>query len=127
LLRKGREISTLDLLGNGRFTVLTGISGGAWAQAATKIASYSGLPIVGRVIGPGADAEDLYGDWSRLRETNEDGCVLVRPDGYVGFRAEHAAGDPKARLEDALSKILSRHTAKSAERHARQPIAVGAK
>jgi 2,4-dichlorophenol 6-monooxygenase len=127
LLRKGKEISVLDLCGNGQFTVLTGISGSAWTQAATKIAANSGVPIVGRVIGPGADAEDVYGDWSRLRETNEDGCVLVRPDGYVAFRAQHAVGDPQARLEDALSKILGRDAAKSSRETAWRSLAVGAK
>ena len=94
LLRKGREISTLDLCGNGKFTVLTGISGAAWAETARTIAAKGGLPLVGRVIGPGADAEDIYGDWSRLRETQEDGCLLVRPDGYVAFRAHAAVNDP---------------------------------
>jgi 2,4-dichlorophenol 6-monooxygenase len=39
LLRNGQEISTLDLCGKGQFTVLTGISGTTWAQAATEIRS----------------------------------------------------------------------------------------
>jgi 2,4-dichlorophenol 6-monooxygenase len=90
--------------------VLTGISGAGWVQAAEKIASKSGLPIAARVIGPGADAEDVYGDWARLRETNEDGCVLVRPDQYVAFRAAKAVSNATAVLEDALSQILGHQT-----------------
>ena len=125
LLRKGKEISTLDLGGNGRFTVLTGISGAGWVEAAEKIASKSGLPIAARVIGPGADAEDVYGDWARLRETNEDGCVLVRPDQYVAFRAANAASNATAVLEDALSQVLGHQTTLKA-RPAR-PLTVGCK
>jgi 2,4-dichlorophenol 6-monooxygenase len=125
LLRKGKEISTLDLCGNGRFTVLTGISGAAWVAAVEKIASKSGLPIAARVIGPGADAEDVYGDWARLRETSEDGCLLVRPDHYVALRAANAASNATAVLEDGLCQILGHQNALKAQ--PARPIAVGAK
>lgn len=125
LLRKGKEISTLDLCGNGLFTVLTGICGVSWVEAAEKIASKSDLPIAARVIGPGGHAEDVYGDWARLRETNEDGCLLVRPDQYVAFRAANAASNATAVLEDALSQVLG-HQATVKAQPAR-PLAVGAK
>jgi 2,4-dichlorophenol 6-monooxygenase len=125
LLRRGKEISTLDLCGDGRFTVLTGISGAAWVQAAEKIASKSGLPIAARVIGPGAVAEDVYGDWTRLRETNEDGCLLVRPDQYVAFRAAKAASNATAILEDALLQILGRQVA--SKRKPARPLTVAAR
>jgi 2,4-dichlorophenol 6-monooxygenase len=125
LLSKGKEISTLDLCGNGCFTVLTGISGAAWVEAAEKIASESPLPITVRVIGPGAHAEDIYGDWARLRETNEDGCLLVRPDQYVAFRAAKAVSNAAVVFENALSQILGRHTAPKAQPV--QPLAVAAK
>jgi len=116
LLRKGREVSTLDLCGNGQFTVLTGISGMAWAQAANEVAKNRNLPIVGRVIGPGTDAEDVYGDWARLRETQEDGCLLIRPDCYVAFRAQRVADDPEGRLENALFEVLGRRHSIELER-----------
>jgi 2,4-dichlorophenol 6-monooxygenase len=125
LLRKGKEISTLDLCGNGRFTVLTGITGAGWVAAAEKIASKSGLPIAARVIGPSEDAEDVYGDWARLREINEDGCLLLRPDQYVAFRAANAASNATAVLDDALSQVLG-HQTTSKGRPAR-PAVVSAK
>jgi 2,4-dichlorophenol 6-monooxygenase len=125
LVRKGKEISTLDLCGNGRFTVLTGISGAGWVEAAETIASKSGLPIAARVIGPGGHAEDVYGDWARLRETNEGGCLLVRPDQYVAFRAANAASNPTAVLEDALSQVLGHQTTLKAR--PTRPLTVGAK
>jgi 2,4-dichlorophenol 6-monooxygenase len=125
LLRKGKEISTLDLCGSGRFTVLTGISGSAWVEATQKIAKKTNVPLVARVIGPGADAEDVYGDWARLSETDEDGCLLVRPDQYVAFRAANAASDATRILEHALSQILGRQSASKAP--ADRPIVVAAK
>ena len=60
------------------------------------------------MIGPGRRYIDLYDDWARLREVGEDGCVLVRPDAHVGWRAATMPGDPGAELEAALRAILDR-------------------
>ena len=38
----GHKVSTHDLVGKGRFTLLTGISGGAWASAAQRVAATLG-------------------------------------------------------------------------------------
>lgn len=37
--RDGHRVSTHDLVGNGRFALLTGISGAAWADAAVEVAT----------------------------------------------------------------------------------------
>ena len=39
---------------------------------------------------------------------DETGAVLVRPDGYVGWRSASAAADPDGTLTSALSAILIR-------------------
>ena len=98
--RDRTRVSTLDLGGQGRFTLLTGIGGERWRT--------TGLPVTVITIGPGADYEDLYGDWARLREVGEAGCVLVRPDNYVCFRSEGLPADPPAALREALDRVLSR-------------------
>jgi len=49
---------------------------------------------------------DTYDDWARLSEVAEDGCVLVRPDAHVGWRAAALAPDPAAALGQALRQIL---------------------
>ncbi|MCO8271932.1 FAD-dependent monooxygenase [Actinoplanes sp. TRM 88003] len=97
-----RRLSTLDIGGQGRFTLLTGPGGEAWVTAA------EGLPVVAVTIGPGADYEDIYGDWARLREVGDTGCVLVRPDNYVCFRSPGLADDPSRTLTDALTRVLGR-------------------
>ncbi|MFD3456471.1 FAD-dependent oxidoreductase [Streptomyces sp. NPDC058691] len=106
-----RTLSTLDLGGGGRFTLLTGIGGDAWVAAARAVGADLGLDIATAVIGPGQDYEDPYGDWARLRETGDTGVLLVRPDLYVAFRqAGGAAGEAEARtvLGGALRRILGR-------------------
>ncbi|KFG09555.1 MULTISPECIES: FAD-dependent oxidoreductase [Streptomyces] len=103
-----RNPSTLDLGGNGRFTLITGIGGEPWTEAARILGKEFGLEIATAVIGPGQEYEDPYGDWARLRETGDSGALLVRPDNHVAFRRQDATGDVTAALRDALRQILGR-------------------
>jgi len=97
-----RTVSTLDTVGKGRFTLLTGIGGDAWLRAAES----QPLDIATVVIGPGQEYEDPYGDWARLSEVSDAGALLVRPDGYVAFRHADAAENAEQLLTDALRRIL---------------------
>jgi len=56
---------------------------------------------------PGREFEDLYEDWARAREVGEDGCVLVRPDMHIAWRANGMADDPAAELHSVLSRVLA--------------------
>jgi 2,4-dichlorophenol 6-monooxygenase len=104
----GHKVSTHDLAGNGRFALLTGISGQRWAQAAQEVSEQLGIEIAAYVIGPGRRYTDVYDDWARLREVAEDGCVLVRPDAHVGWRAATITTDPAGELRRVLEAILDR-------------------
>ncbi|MFC7340546.1 FAD-dependent oxidoreductase [Saccharopolyspora griseoalba] len=105
-----RRLSTHDLARADRFTLFTGISGQAWADAVGEVGERLGVPIGAVVIGPGRAVTDLYFDWARAREVEEDGAVLVRPDKHVAWRADRLATDPVATLTDVLTGILSRKT-----------------
>ncbi|MFB9925735.1 FAD-dependent oxidoreductase [Amycolatopsis halotolerans] len=99
----GRRVSTLDLVGRGRWTVLTGLTGGAWRDAAAKAGADLGLDL--RVVTIGSpEARDSYGDWARISGIEEDGCLLIRPDGYIAWR-HPAAGTG---LMEALRSLLDR-------------------
>jgi 2,4-dichlorophenol 6-monooxygenase len=109
LQKAGRPVSTLDAAGKGRFLVLTGIGGEDWVSAAEKISAETGMAIATAVIGPDRDYEDSYGEWAELRDIDEAGCLLVRPDMQIGFRARHAATgahDAEFQLNAAFSHIL---------------------
>jgi 2,4-dichlorophenol 6-monooxygenase len=100
----GRRVSTLDLVGGGRFTVLTGVSGLDWAAAAERC----GVRAVR--IGT-AGMRDVYGEWARLADIEEAGCLLVRPDGYIAWRhpaSPDGADAAAAALAGALDRVLSR-------------------
>ena len=107
--RDGLKKSTLDVTGHGKFTVLTGLSGEAWARAAEAMP----LPFLRTVVIGSPDAQDLYCDWQRVREIDEGGVLLVRPDGHIAWRVHspvedaHTAGEL---LRKALAAILNNPT-----------------
>ncbi len=103
---QGTQRSTLDLTGKGHFTILTGIGGEAWGAAAKKAGTRFGLDIKVRVIGPRRDFEDHTGDWARASEITDGGCLLVRPDHHVAWRAFNASNTSEEDLLNALTKVL---------------------
>ncbi|TLS26558.1 hypothetical protein PpBr36_04077 [Pyricularia pennisetigena] len=106
--RRGNELSTQDLAGGGSFCLLTGHGGEGWREAADAIAKETGIPIKTFAIGFGLDYHDVHRQWAARREVGEDGCVLVRPDRFVAWRATGAVADCKAKLGAVLDRILSR-------------------
>ena len=92
----GRRVSTLDLLGKG-FMLFAGSQGGAWKQAAADAGARAGVPV--DFLQPGAEVAAAYG----LQPT---GASLIRPDGFVAWRAATAPADPAAALADALAQVL---------------------
>lgn len=80
-------------------------------MAAASTAAYFGLPVAAHLIGTGSAVTDPYGNWAALREIAEAGCLLVRPDGYIGWRAPGApasAAAAAAALRQALGQLLGR-------------------
>ncbi|WP_369138479.1 FAD-dependent oxidoreductase [Modestobacter versicolor] len=109
--RDGHRVSTLDLVGKGHFSVVTGIGGEAWLQAAAELAAERGLTLTPVSIGPGQPVEDPYGTWADLREIGDAGVLLVRPDLYVAGRhlgAPASAAEARSWLADVLGTVLGR-------------------
>jgi len=90
-------VSTLDLVGPG-FTLLTGDE--RWRAAVTSASAALGVPIIMQCIGDDA--------WAAATGLAPAGAVVVRPDDFVGWRAEDLPADPERELRQALSAILSR-------------------
>ena len=104
---RGRRTSTLDVTGKGQMTLLTGLAGAAWADAADKL----DLPFLKTVVIGQPGALDPYGYWQQIRDIPEAGALLVRPDGYIAWRHNHAVWDideATSLLEDALCAVLDR-------------------
>ena len=104
----GEKHSTLDLTGHGKFTLITGIGGEAWEEAAKTVGEALGMELTVHVSGPRRQYVDHAGDWARAREITDSGCVLVRPDHHVAWRIDGLPEDPTAELSRVMTKILSR-------------------
>ncbi|MFB7338225.1 FAD-dependent monooxygenase [Streptomyces adustus] len=99
-------LSTLDLFGPG-FTVLTGPDGTAWREAAAVAAHRLRLPVAGYTVGsPGL--ADLGGLFLRRYGIGSGGAVVVRPDGYIGWRSADAATAAGKQLTEAIEQITGR-------------------
>jgi 2,4-dichlorophenol 6-monooxygenase len=105
--RHGHRISTLDVTGKGKLSLVTGLAGRAWERAVAKL----DLPFLRTVVIGEPGLEDPYRDWARAREIHEAGALLVRPDGYVAWRQPAATWDDQeavTQLQAALSALLGR-------------------
>ncbi|OAR26380.1 hypothetical protein A8W25_13255 [Streptomyces sp. ERV7] len=97
----GRRISALDLFGEG-FVLLTGAQGDAWDSARVPLDAREPGVSVHRIVGPGARTTakgpvylDVDGTFASSYAIGPRGAVLVRPDGFIGWRT--AADGPGAR------------------------------
>lgn len=98
----GRRVSTLDVVGRGKFTLVTGLAGQAWKAAAAAME----LPFLRTVVIGEPGALDSYCTWQALREIEESGALLVRPDGIVAWRRHSGEGLDAAEAGAVLGAVL---------------------
>ncbi|MCX6502464.1 MAG: FAD-dependent oxidoreductase [Microbacterium sp.] len=103
-----RTVSTLDVVGGERFTLLVRDRGQAWIDAANTVGAELGMEIATVAVGHRGDVQDLYGDFADRSGIGEAGCLLVRPDQHVALRSGGAVEDPAETLRLALTKMLDR-------------------
>src|SRR5262249_41165700 len=97
---RGQQISSLDLYGR-RFVLLAGAAADEWCRYGRIAATELGIDLdIHRPAGNGL--EDGNGALGKARGIDSDGCLLVRPDGFVAWRARTALGASVDRLKSAL-------------------------
>lgn len=102
------RLAAMDIAPYSQFTLITGIAGQDWVDAAAKVAADLGVALEAVVIGPGCEVTDLYYDWAKVREIDESGALLIRPDKHIAYRATTLPSHPAAELRAALESILGR-------------------
>jgi 2-polyprenyl-6-methoxyphenol hydroxylase-like FAD-dependent oxidoreductase len=101
--RDGARVSTLDLLGT-NYTLMAAPEGGVWAAAAKEFAD----PAVDAIL-MDRDISDPEHQFAAAFGLSPTGAALIRPDGFVAWRAHSTAGEPPAkRLADAMAALLMR-------------------
>jgi hypothetical protein len=104
LSRNGERVSTIDLY-DGRFVVLCGPEARTWRECARAVAARSTTPLELRQ--PGQEGlEDPTGNLASSHGIEPDGCVLIRPDGFIAWRARTAENASAQRLGAALTSCL---------------------
>lgn len=60
------------------------------------------VPVKAHSIGYGQDWEDAYSTWYDVRDVDESGAILVRPDRVVAWRSKSA---PVGGVQGAKNKL----------------------
>ncbi len=88
-----------------------GAGSGGWHEAALRLAEEMSLPLASYRIGEGPAADltpEGDADWAEVHGTAPGGAVLVRPDGFVAWRAPGPVPDAEAHLREVLTTLLAR-------------------
>jgi putative polyketide hydroxylase len=92
------RISTLDLF-TGNFVVLAGSGSGAWIEAAKQVAA--------QIPGLGVDAHRIAApEFPAAYGITSSGATLVRPDGFVAWRATATTARAGEELREAIARAL---------------------
>jgi hypothetical protein len=103
---QGWRLSSLDLYGR-RLVLLAGPQAEEWCRCARIASADEGIEL--DICRPGAGGlEDPAGTMSDTHMIEPDGCVLVRPDGFVAWRARNSKAASVAGLRSVLSSVIGR-------------------
>ncbi len=107
LQRGGTRISTLDLFGQ-NFCVLAAANGAVFCDAARDAAAGLGLPIDCYRVAAGENVSAPDGRFTDAYGLSDSGAVIVRPDGFVAWRAKGARHASTATVSTVLRSLLCR-------------------
>ncbi len=93
LSHNGKQVSTLDLYGS-HFVLLTGPAGQCWHDLFVNAAIRLGLSVERYSIGKDQPYRDNEGSFLASYGISDSGAILVRPDGFIAWRAQNATTQP---------------------------------
>jgi putative polyketide hydroxylase len=102
--RAGEDVSTVDLFA-GKWTLFCGPRGQIWSDVLSRSGVCATTEVVCHRIEPAGTLKDVNNRWSALYHVDDDGAVLIRPDGFIAWRRKNAAGNPQADLAAALRRV----------------------
>ncbi|MBH0349619.1 FAD-dependent monooxygenase [Bacillus tropicus] len=102
---KGKEASILDVFGN-NFVLLTGVDNSSWAEAVFDVSSKLGINIKVYSVGLRGDFITQENVFCELYGIENEGVVLIRPDGFIGWRSEQEVVNPAVMLEEVMRNVL---------------------
>jgi 2-polyprenyl-6-methoxyphenol hydroxylase-like FAD-dependent oxidoreductase len=109
--RAGAPISSLDLFTR-NFAIVAPQDGAVWCDFARAAAADLGIALDAHQLGQSRDVTDPEGRFAAAYDLSPAGAVIVRPDGFVAWRAKDAATASKAAMTTVLASLLCRSNAK---------------
>ncbi|WP_142334028.1 FAD-dependent oxidoreductase [Bacillus wiedmannii] len=102
---EGEKVSILDLFGN-NFVLLTEVENSSWVEAVFDVSFKLGIIIKMYRVGVSGDFIAQENVFRELYGIENGGAVLIRPDGFIGWRSEKAVVNPAVMLEEVMSNLL---------------------
>ncbi|KAJ6013915.1 hypothetical protein N7540_008506 [Penicillium herquei] len=97
--------SSLDLVGSESWTLL--FASGEWDDAVCQVNERSCIPLKGVHVGNGVRVVPPD-EFSALFGVSDNGCVLVRPDGYIAWKLAELPFDCQQLLDEILGQVAFR-------------------
>jgi 2-polyprenyl-6-methoxyphenol hydroxylase-like FAD-dependent oxidoreductase len=107
LERNGGRVSSLDLFGR-HFVMLAAAEGRSWCEAASAAAERAGLTLEIHRIGAAGGFADPGNGFPAAYGISATGATIVRPDGYVGWRAVDGDDASETVVLGVLDSLLGR-------------------
>jgi putative polyketide hydroxylase len=87
--------------------LLTGREGKGWIDAAAALRDGRSLPVTSVQIAADGHKgnDDVVGEFTEKYGIDQDGAVLVRPDGVIAWRSPKAATEPAVELARVLARL----------------------
>lgn len=105
LERGGQTLSSLDLPAT-NLALLAGPEGRAWCSAASEAAKHLGIALEVVGLDEGGEAIDVQGRFAEAFNVGPAGAALLRPDGFVVWRARDAATANRDTMLHVLATAL---------------------
>ena len=104
-LMKEKKFLYSDLFGS-NFVLLTGAEPSTWNEAANVVSSGLGVKIKVYQVGLTGDFIDQGNFFRKLYGIENGGAVVIRPDGFIGWRTENEVVKPGILLEEIMNCLL---------------------
>ena len=110
---RGARVSTIDLFGD-RWALVSGPRGHNWSDWLRRSAAARVLGVAWHGMQPAGDLEDVANRFSAYG-VDDEGAVLIRPDGFIAWRHPRAADGAEPTLDDVLEQLFIRTTVNTGE------------
>ena len=100
----GQVQSTVDLF-TGDWVLFAGPAGHAWRDATARMRAARRFDLRCETIGDEDGIQDIDDRWATTYHADDDGAVLIRPDGFVAWRGRDSHAVTQSALEAALERL----------------------